>query len=228
MKRIISLVLALVTCLSVCFALGSCGGSKNPYQEYLKNHGSGKTYNVNEGTANPSLKDVEDNYYRAYEIDVETSGKFYVEARDGVIASRDNNENKQDYSISREMAVFYDMRDTVLKVNLYRYNFSTISYKGKPTDNYKWSDGFSYNPTRSSPVVLTFDIAKYFENGKLTVEDSLQTLSLDTKYIDDDKKGTDDKTYTERNPEWETKLVEDILFTVNDILSEIDKIVENQ
>ena len=119
------------------------------------------------------------------------------------------------------------MRDTVLKVRVFRYSYDCTSSQ-KSEDSYEWTDGFSLNATRSETLNFEFDINKYFENGKLTADDAIGELSIDASKVSSDKLGLDSKKYTERNPEWESKVIDDILELVNELLGEFDKIVEGK
>ena len=63
------------------------------------------------------------------------------------------------------------------------------------------------------------------DSGKLTAEDATSELSIDASKVSSDMVGMDSKKYTERNAEWDEKVVDDVLDLVNDMLGEIDKIV---
>ena len=201
------------------------GGSKNVYQQYLKKYGSGKEYSINVGDNEHSRKEVEHYQRRFGKITVSTSAKFHVDVEDTTIVPRSNDNNTEDYLLNRGITMVYDMRDTVLKVNIFRYGYSSVSYKEDADDNYKWTDGFALNATRSDVISFEFDINKYFENGKLTAEDATSEVSIDASKVSTDMVGMDSKKYTERNAEWDEKVIDDVLDLVNDMLGEIDKIV---
>ena len=227
MKKVLSLILILSTCLSLCLALVSCGGEKNPYQTFLKSNGE-KKYSINEGSQDDYPRETVLSYNRRFgEIRTGTDAKLYVDVEDTTIVPKSNDDNTTDYRLKRSIIMHYDMRDTVLKVRVFGYAYDCNSSQ-KSEDSYEWTDGFYLTATRSETLNFEFDINKYFENGKLTADDAIGEISIDISKVGSDKLGIDSKKYTERNPEWDEKVIDDVLELVNELLGEVDKIVEEK
>ena len=239
MKKVLSLVLAVSMCLSLCVFLTSCMGNKNPYQEYLIKHGSGRDYPITSESGEYPMESVTSYYKINGELSVGTDGRFYIYADETEIAPISNDEGTEDHRTVIRVSVSYDMRDTVLAVYLKSYSYSCNSHMDDDGSGYEWTDGFAFSSAtkEDSTLPLTkfeFDINKYFENGKLTAEDAIQPLKLDASYLIEDIEGidmtadvigTDTAKYTERNPDWEADAISDIIDLVNDLLKEIDKVV---
>lgn len=227
MKKTLSVILIITMFLSLCVALSSCGGDDNPYQQYLKEYASGKTFNLSKeegqysSTTSPAAHLKRIGELRA---GVNGNGKFYADIDDTEIVPRSNDDDTEDYRIRRGILLSYDRRDTVLKVFVFGYSYECVSAP-KGEDSYQWTDGMSLNLSRTEMLTYEFDINKYFENGKLTAADAIGELKIDASKVSIDTVGMDSKKYTERNPEWETKVIDDVLDLVNDILGEIDAIV---
>ena len=217
-------------CLSLCLALVSCGGEKNPYQTFLKSNGS-KTYPVILGESdNYPLDTVKDYQRRTGTIETSTTGKLYIDVEDSVIVPRvyGGDAPTVDYRLNRSVIIQYDMRDTVLKVRVFRYAYDCDSLQ-IDEDDYKWTDGFALNADRQNTVDFELDITKYFENGELTASDITSGLDIDPARVSTDTvDAVNSQKYTERNPEWEAKVITDVLEIVNELLGEFDDIVEGK
>ncbi len=223
MKKLVSLLLTLCI-LSVCVLLTSCGGAKNAYQTFIKANGSDE-FEIKKTNGTDSKDKVADYYLLDGEVEIDYHGVLYADMKETTRVAGDD-----EHEVNMELSIRYDMRDTVLEVTVKKYSYSCEALIDD--DHYHWKDGYtfgtgSYVSDTAKVAKFTFDINKYFENGKLTVEDAQETMKLDADGIVSDLSWpTTDSKYTARNTDWEAKALADIMDTVNVILAEVDTIVE--
>ncbi len=221
MKKIVALLLVLCTC---CLALSACGGKKNAYQTFIKENFD-EEFEI-EKTSGTDKKDSVADYYKLDgEVDVTYKGILFADMKETTRVAGDD-----EHEINMEFSVRYDMRDTVLEVTVKKYSYSCEALIDD--DHYHWKDGYifgtgEYASDDAKRAKFTFDINKYFENGKLTVEDADEAMKLAADGIVTDLSWpTTESKYTTRNTDWEAKALADIMDAVNATLAEIDAIVE--
>ncbi|MBQ8399835.1 MAG: hypothetical protein IJX08_07710 [Clostridia bacterium] len=235
MKKLLSLILIFSLCLSSCLVLSSCSSAKNPYQKYMFSHGS-KTHQISEETAEYPLSEVA-SYYKIFgELSFSTSATFHIYVDETEIVPQSNDNNTQEYKTFVKLTMSYNARGNTLDVYVDTYSYSTNATKEEGASFYKWTDGYSFVSAKDANTTLQlkkfqFNIDNYFENGKLSAEDALQPLKLDTAYLTEDMEGldmsaevigTETAKYTRRNPNWESDAIADIMVLVNKLLSEVD------
>ena len=224
MKKIVSLLLVLCTCLALCVALSSCG-KDNAYQAFIKDNFDDE-FEI-EKIEGVSKKDIVTDYYKLEgDLSVTTKGIMSADVQETTRVAGDD-----EHEINVKLYVRYDMRDTVVEVVVEKYSYSSEAIRNPKKDYYEWKDGFNFEtPKNSDGAILTrfkFDINTYFENGKLTVADAEEAMTLDANGIVKDLSWpTTEDPYTERNTDWEKEALEHIMNTVNATLAEMDAILE--
>ncbi len=225
MKKLLSIVLVLCTCLSLCAVLSSCG-EKTPYEEYFKSHGA-KDFKVLKTEGESKTDEVTDYYELKGDLRIPSNGVYSFKATEITReAGTVDSENKV------VLHLVYDFRDDILKVYVEEYTHREVAVVKGNLSYYEWVDGYKFvsdttdNDAKLPLTKFEFDINKYFENGKLTADDANAELELDASYIVEDSKGLVLFNYTERNADWEEKALADILDTVNAMLAEIDACIE--
>ncbi len=225
MKKLLSLILAVCTCLSLCAMLAACG-EKTPYEAYFKSHGM-KHFDINKTTGETKLDEVTDYYRFSGDIDIGSDGRYVIDIEEITRVDFDPETDTGDYEIAMELSLVYDFRDNMLDVYVEEYEYRAKSSINPGDSYYKWLDGFKFESedvSEDRPLPLTqfeFDMSKYFENGKLTAEDATAALNLNADYIVSDKEYPALK-YTERNPGWKQAAIANILKAVNLALAEVD------
>jgi len=220
MRKIVAILLVLCTC---CLALTACFGKDNEYQTFIKDN-TNKEFEIKK-TSGESKKNIVTDYYKL-------EGKVSVDYKRILAASVTETTQvagDDEHRSVVELTVRYDERDTIVEVVVKNYTYSCVALADD--DHYHWKDGYTFETPKSSEgAILTrfkFDINKYFENGKLTVEDAEEAMKLDASGITKDLSWpTTDSKYTARNTDWEAKALADIMDTVNATLAEIDAIIE--
>ncbi len=218
MKKLLAIILAICTCLSLCVMLASCGAEDNPYQAYAKKNGhkSTVTIDVKEGISADS--DLATDYYSLYgKFDLGTDRNYNIEVTE-IKRAKDEGEAKHNQT-RIYFNIYYNTREEKLIVTLRNYTYNMNSETGMN----KWNDGYSYTSFdgTSYTTEFTLDINKYFENGELKAEDALEPMTLDESRL------SDSTNYIRDNSDWDWKAIaiEDILDAVNKTLSEVDKII---
>ena len=225
MKKIVSLLLALLTCFLLCATLSSCG-KKNAYQTFIKENFD-KEFKIEKIEGTPKRDIVTDYYKLNGDLNVTTKGVMSAYVQEFTRVAEDDNECEIDV----QLYVRYDMRETVVEVIVESYSYSCEPIYDSKKEYYDWKDGVSFKtPKNSDGAILTrfkFDINTYFENGKLTVADAEEAMALDKSGIVKDLSWpTTDAPYTSRNTDWEAEALAHIMDTVNATLAEIDAIVD--
>lgn len=226
MKKLISFVLAICACLSLCVMLSSCGGEKNAWQTYLKQCGN-KEFDIEKTTG----KEEEDRVSEYYNLDAKMKttyeAKLYVDIKETEQVPNDFDAGVEAYRVDKNIKLYYNMRDTVLTVSVYGYTYRTEAVIDVEDEDYEWKDGYATSTLTSNtdPIKFKFDINKYFENGKLTADDALEPFVLSESNLARNEKGLTTTKYTERNPDWDKDALADILETVNVVLDEVDDII---
>lgn len=222
MKKIVSVLLVLCT-LSLCLLLSACGG-KNSYQTFIKEN-TNKEFEIKKADGESLKNEVTDYYNLEGKISISYKCVMYA---DVVETTRDA--KNQDQKIV-DLTVLYDMREEYIEVVVEKYTYSSQPVIEGTNTYYTWKDGYTFEtPKNSDGAMLTrfkFDINKYFESGKLTVEDAQEAMALDATGIKSDLSWpTTDSKYTSRNTDWEADALADIMETVNEVLAQIDAVVE--
>lgn len=224
MKKICLIVLILCMCVS---ALTGCsdGGEKNAYQKFIENV-------KNSNDVKEWLPEKNENYQEGsigngYRLSGEmqcykrgTTDSFSVFLRESVSKAPEGDTPAHCYFF--QYTLTYSAKENTLTAYPTVYQISTGASedaKGKIT----WTDGCYYQ----SSLTLSFDMSKYFENGKLTLEDATIVKDIDASAVERDQK-IGGKTYTERHPEWGSEMKANFIAAINDALALVDAYIANK
>ncbi len=220
--------MAVFACLTLCMALVSCGGAKNPYEAYAKK--GTKDLDIEKTSGESKTNAVTEYYLLKGDFKVNSSGRFHMDMTETTRVPRDNDKNTDAYEINADITMAYDFRDNLLTVYVEKYQYRTEAVTNEKETAYEWKDGYVFQPEKAADSTLPadkfqFDMSKYFENGKLTAEDATVAIDLKDGDLTSNLKGLTTTTYTERNPDWEKAAIADIMDMVNAVLAEVDAIV---
>ena len=234
MKKIISLILVVCMALSLVAVLVGCGGSaKNAWQEYLGAKGwsvpaSGNIIETSEGSVGLNSN----GYSLTGRLEVKGRGYgesftatmkdklSHTQAVDGVAGENDDDIRYIDYMLS------YNSKNNTIYVEVSTYHY----YSNLKEENgfIEGMDGFAFAGTGIC-LTLKIDLNNYFENGELTTEDITSNSDFDMTLLTRNYTGlsTQNPVYTERNTEWKSQAINNILSSIKGTLGLIDKYIED-
>ena len=231
MKRLISLLLAVCMALSLVIMLAGCGGGNNAWQEYLGAKGWNVPAYENEvETIDGIIGLNKDGYSLKGTLGVRGRGygetftanmldkMSHAQATDGVT------DDKYDDMRYITYLATYGAKNNTLYVEVSSYHYYTI-LKEDLNGMIEGEDGFGFSGTC---LTLRFDMSNYFVNGELTAEDITENSDFDMSLIARNSTGiAGDTKYTDRNTEWDSQALDNIIHSINETVKIIEKHIKN-